>query len=217
LSFSLYVAAVLIGSVLVPLVLVGPTLLGRLLPESIDFLDSLYWPVASLLSVVSLTSLFHISAPVRTPWRRDIPGALLTVTIWYLGSYVVRWVIDMSVGGTSIYGPLAAPIVLLIWLYVLAIAILIGAALNAAIEEMWPRRELTEARERAKAAKEREKLHGRTGPKRPGLDTGEIDLPPNRSPGVAGPGVAAPGVASPGVASPGAGGEKPLARTPDAS
>jgi membrane protein len=183
LSFSLYVAAVLVGSVLVPLVLVGPTLLGRLLPDSVDFLDSLYWPVASLLSVVSLTSLYHISAPVRTPWRRDVPGALLTVTIWYLGSYVVRWVIDMSVGGTSIYGPLAAPIVLLIWLYVLAIAILIGAALNAAIEELWPRRELTEARERAIAAKELEKLHGRTGPKRPGLDTGEIDLPPNRLPG----------------------------------
>ena len=31
-------------------------------------------------------------------------------------------------GGTSIYGPLAAPIVLLIWLYALAIAVLIGAA-----------------------------------------------------------------------------------------
>ncbi len=194
LSFSLYVAAVLVGSVLVPLVLLGPTLLGKVLPDQVGFLNSLYWPVASLLSVVSLTSLFHISAPVRTPWRRDLPGALLTVTIWYVGSFVVRWVIDRSVGGTSIYGPLAAPIVLLIWLYVLAIAILIGAALNAAVEELWPRRELREARERVIAAKEKERLHGRTGPKRPGLDTGEIDLPPNRLPGT-----------------PGAG-EKPLAR-----
>jgi membrane protein len=75
--------------------------------------------------------------------------------------------------------------VLLIWLYVLAIAILIGAALNAAIEELWPRRELTEARARVNEAKEAERLHGRVGAKRPGLDTGEIDLPPNRSPGTA--------------------------------
>ena len=33
-------------------------------------------------------------------------------------------------GGTSIYGPLSAPIVLLIWLYALAIAVLIGAAVQ---------------------------------------------------------------------------------------
>ena len=124
-----------------------------------------------------------MSAPVRTPWRRDLPGAFLTLTIWVVGSYVVRWVIDRSVGGTSIYGPLAAPIVLLIWLYVLAIAILIGAALNSAVEEMWPHRAITEARERVVAKREAERLHGRTGLKRPGLDTGEIDLPPNRSPG----------------------------------
>ena len=52
---------------------------------------------------------------------------------------MVRWIISISVGGTSIYGPLAAPIVLMIWLYVLAIAVLIGAALNAAIESVWPR------------------------------------------------------------------------------
>ena len=35
---------------------------------------------------------------------------------------------------------------LLIWLYVISIAVLIGAALNAAVETVWPRREITEAR-----------------------------------------------------------------------
>ena len=182
LSFSLYVGAVVVGSVVVPLVLVGPTLIGELLPEQVGFLNSLYWPVASLLSVLSLTSLYHISAPVRTPWRRDVPGALLTIAIWFLGSYLVRWVIDISVGGTSIYGPLAAPIVLMIWLYVLSIAILIGAALNAAVESKWPRREVEVARQEA-LEKQRPGPDGRrTRMKRPGLDTGEIDLPPNRPP-----------------------------------
>ncbi len=69
LSFSLYIVALLVGIVVIPLVLVGPTLLGRLLPEQVDFLYSLYWPVATLLSAVSLTSLYHVSVPVRTPWR----------------------------------------------------------------------------------------------------------------------------------------------------
>jgi membrane protein len=182
LSFSLYVAAVVVGSIVVPLVLVGPTLIGKLLPAQVGFLNSLYWPVATILSVFSLTSLYHISAPVRTPWRRDVPGAVLTITIWFLGSFVVRWVIEASVGGTSIYGPLAAPIVLMIWLYTLSIAVLIGAALNAAVETLWPQRQVEAARQEA-LEKQQPGPDGRRGRmKRPGLDTGEIDLPPNRPP-----------------------------------
>ncbi len=175
LSFTLYVLAMLVGSVVIPLVLAGPELLGRALPEQVGWLDRLYWPVASLLSVVSLTSLFHVSVPVRTPWRRDLPGALLTLVIWFAGSFLVRWIISISVGGTSIYGPLAAPIVLMIWLYVLAIAVLIGAAFNAAVESVWPRREITEARESRQPATPDTKPG-------PGYDTGEVELPPNRPP-----------------------------------
>ncbi len=88
LSFSLYVVVLLVGIVVIPLVLAGPTLLGRVLPDQVEFLNSLYWPVATLLSVLSLTSLYHVSVPVRTPWRRDLPGALLAIAIWFLGSYV---------------------------------------------------------------------------------------------------------------------------------
>jgi len=182
LSFSLYVGAVVVGSVVVPLILVGPTLIGKMLPDQVGFLNSLYWPVASLLSVLSLTSLYHISAPVKSPWRRDLRGALLTITIWFVGSYVVRWVIEMSVGGTSIYGPLAAPIVLMIWLYVLSIAVLIGAALNAAVESLWPLRDLEAVRQAAIEEQKPGPDGRRRVMKRPGLDTGEIDLPPNRPP-----------------------------------
>ena len=53
---------------------------------------------------------------------------------------------------------------------------LIGAALNAAIEKEWPRREITEARERRRPAA--------SGPKpNPGMETGEVELPLNRTPG----------------------------------
>lgn len=175
LSFSLYIVVLVVGSIVIPLVLAGPTLLGQILPEQVDFLNSLYWPVASVLSVVSLTTLYHLSVPVRTPWVRDVPGALLTLGIWFLGSFAVRWIISISVGGASIYGPLATPIVLLIWLYVISIAVLIGAALNAAVEKEWPRREIREAQAALQPAP--------SGPKpRAGMETGELELPLNRPP-----------------------------------
>jgi branched-chain amino acid transport system permease protein len=58
-----------------------------------------------------------------------VPGAALALVIWVAASVVLRAVLGESVGprSTSIYGPLAAPIVVLIWLYFLAIAFLISA------------------------------------------------------------------------------------------
>lgn len=138
LSFSLYVVALLIGAIILPLVLLGPSLLDDLLPSSAHFVLALYWPTVVLLTVASLASLYHVATPRRSPWHRDVPGAVLALVIWVLASFVLRLVISASVGGTSIYGPLAASIVMLIWLYFLAIAVLIGAALNAATRELWP-------------------------------------------------------------------------------
>ena len=138
LSFSLYIVALLVGAIVIPLVLLGPSLLDDLLPESWHFVLTLYWPVVTLLTVASLASLYHVATPRRSPWRRDVPGAVLALLIWVAASFVLRLVISASVGGTSIYGPLAASIVVLIWLYFLAIAVLIGAALNAATRELWP-------------------------------------------------------------------------------
>jgi len=142
LSFSLYVLALLLGIVTIPLVLLGPSLLGDLLPKPWDALIVLYWPLVTLLTVGGLTNLYHVSTPRRSPWVRDVPGAVVTLLIWLLASFVVRGTIAASLsGGTSIYGPLSAPIVLLIWLYALAIAVLIGAAFNASIRELWPAEE----------------------------------------------------------------------------
>ena len=146
LSLTLYFLALLVGIIVVPLVIIGPTWLGNLLPRELDFLRVLYWPVVSVVTVASITTLFHISTPRRSPWLRDVPGAVLTLTIWVLASFVLRETIAASLGGTSIYGPLSAPIVLLIWLYALAIALLIGAALNAAMRTLWPVEEHPSAR-----------------------------------------------------------------------
>lgn len=153
LSLLLYVVALLIGVLTIPLVLIGPTLLGELLPDRWDFLVRAYWPVVSIVTAASLTSLFHVATPQRSPWLRDAPGAALTLVIWFIASFVLRGTIAGSLGGesTSIYGPLAAPIVILIWLYFLAIAVLIGAALNAAIRTLWPSPETRGLRERAAA------------------------------------------------------------------
>ncbi len=136
LSFLLSVIALLVGSVLVPLVLAGPQVAADVMPDGFRFLKHFYWPAVLVLSVGFLTTLYHLAVPVRKRWRVGLPGAVFTLTLWVFGSYFVRWALGFSTGGTSIYGPLAAPIAVLLWLYVLSIAVLIGAAINAAVEQM---------------------------------------------------------------------------------
>jgi membrane protein len=152
LSFSLYLLALALGIVTIPLVLLGPSLLGEMLPDGWDWLGNLYWPLVTLLTVGGLTSLYHVSTPRRSPWLRDAPGAVVTMILWIVASFVVRGTIAASLGGgTSIYGPLSAPIVLLIWLYALAIAVLIGAAANASVRELYPHEEQRALHERLAA------------------------------------------------------------------
>jgi membrane protein len=139
LSFGLYVGFLLIGIVLLPLVLAGPGLVDRLLPRGFEIAGAFYWPVVLLGSICFLATLYHLSIPLRTRWRADLPGAGITLAIWIGGSALLRVVLSASTGTASIYGPLAAPIAVLLWLYVISIAILIGAAFNAALDEVWPR------------------------------------------------------------------------------
>jgi membrane protein len=147
LSFSLYVMGLVTGVVTIPLVVAGPRLVNRVVPPQADFLNELYWPTVIVLCICFLATLYHVSVPVRTSWRYNIPGAVLTMVIWIFGSYLLRWLLTATAGeSTSIYGPLAAPIVVLLWLYLLSIAVLIGAAVNAAFDRVWPESETARAR-----------------------------------------------------------------------
>lgn len=149
LSFVLYILALITGIVSIPLVVAGPTLLGEWLPDSGDFLLRFYWPAVGVICICFLATLYHLSVPVRTSWRFNLPGAVFSLVAWVLGSYLLRWVLTVTAADSrSIYGPLAAPIAVLLWLYVVAIAVLIGAAVNAAFDTVFPQKGTTRARSR---------------------------------------------------------------------
>jgi len=149
LSFVLYLLALITGIAAIPLMVVGPTLLGEWLPNRADFLLRFYWPVVAVICICFLATLYHLSVPVRTSWRFNLPGAVFSLVAWVVGSYLLRWVLTVTAADSrSIYGPLAAPIAILLWLYLVAIAVLIGAAVNAAFDTVFPQKDTTRARSR---------------------------------------------------------------------
>ena len=138
LSLSLYALALVVGSVAVPLGLVGPTVVAGWLPPRLLWVLDLAGPASLVGAVVLLAALYHVATPVRSRWLRTLPGAALALVLWVLASWVLRAWLGRSIGGASVYGPLTAAILVLIWLYFLAFAVLVGAGLNAASQQLWP-------------------------------------------------------------------------------
>jgi membrane protein len=138
LAFLLYVLALVTGITAIPLMLAGPKLVDDALPPSFDFVLRFYWPVVGVICICFLATLYHVSVPVRSRWRFNLPGAVFSLVMWIVGSYLLRWVLTITAADSrSIYGPLAAPIAVLLWLYLVAIAVLIGAAVNASFDKIF--------------------------------------------------------------------------------
>ncbi|WP_341928213.1 YihY/virulence factor BrkB family protein [Nocardioides psychrotolerans] len=147
LSFVLYIMAMITGAISIPLVVAGPQLVDKALPARFDFVLNFYWPIVVVLCICFLATLYHVSVPVRTNWSFNLPGATFSLVAWILGSYVLRWILTVTAADSkSIYGPLAAPIAVLLWLYILALAVLIGAAVNAAFDTVFPQKTTASAR-----------------------------------------------------------------------
>ncbi|MCX2968676.1 MULTISPECIES: YihY/virulence factor BrkB family protein [Streptomyces] len=138
LAFVLYVVALPLGAVALPLLVVGPDTVIGWVPQAALLVRVFYWPTVLLLSVAFLTTLFHVSVPVRSPWREDIPGALVALLMWVGGSFLLRLYLASQVEGPTIYGSLAAPVAVLLWIFISAFAVLVGAAVNAAVDRVWP-------------------------------------------------------------------------------
>ena len=155
----MYLVGLLVGAVVVPAMVIGPELAITWLPQLEGQLRIFYWPLLLALCIGFLTTLYHVSVPVRSPWREDIPGALVALAIWAGCAFALRTYLHNTVEGQSIYGSLAVPVAILMWLGMSAFAVLVGAALNAAVDRVWPtattaaaRAETDRAREAATAA-----------------------------------------------------------------
>ncbi|WP_033329198.1 YihY/virulence factor BrkB family protein [Streptomyces yerevanensis] len=178
-AFLLFIVALLIGSVALPLMVAGPDAVVNLVSWSTTVVQVLYWPVVIVLSIVFLTTLYHVSVPVRSPWIEDVPGALVALGMWVLGSFLLRIYLSNTVEGPTIYGSLAAPVAVLLWIGVSAFAVLVGAAVNAAIDRVWPAAATAAARavnEQLRAAQAAD-IVARAAAARAAADPDDPDMP----------------------------------------
>jgi membrane protein len=143
LALWLFLGSVLLGVIVLPLLVLGPTVLTRSFPKrarplASSIISAGYYPVVVVLLLVGLATLYHLAPPRRLPWSRGVPGALLALLVFLGGSTGLRAYISFIVDHNHAYGTLAAPIAALLFFYVLALGVLFGAEFNAAIENLSP-------------------------------------------------------------------------------
>ncbi|HEX4726741.1 MAG TPA: YhjD/YihY/BrkB family envelope integrity protein [Jatrophihabitans sp.] len=143
LALVIYLGSIVVGVTVLPALVLGPTELPKLFPRGArhtadQVISAAYWPAVVLLLLLGLTSLYHLAPPRRLPWRRGVPGAILALVIFLAGSTALREYITFIVSHNHAYGTLAAPIAALLFFYLLALGVLLGAELNAEIEARSP-------------------------------------------------------------------------------
>lgn len=141
----LFLAQLTSGVIILPALILGPGMISRIFdadrhPSVDHLLTLLFWPVVGLVALTMLTSLYHLSLPVRRPWWRALPGATLALVCWLVGSDLLRLYLEIVFSHELVYGSLGAPVAALLFFYITALAVLFGAELNAALDEQFSRR-----------------------------------------------------------------------------
>jgi membrane protein len=95
----------------------------------------LRWPVLLALVVVALAFTYRFAPSRKEPrWRWVSWGAVAATVLWIVGSALFSVYVGEFASYNKTYGSLGGVVVLLMWLYVSALAVLLGAELNAEME-----------------------------------------------------------------------------------
>jgi membrane protein len=141
-ALLLSLGTVAVATLLLVVMVLGPLLgTGREVAEAIGAggafartWDLVRQPVAFAVVVAWAATVFHVGPNHASPWRWDLPGAALTGVLWIATSVGFRAYLAVAgEGGNLFLGALGGTLVLVLWLYALSIALLVGAELNAVL------------------------------------------------------------------------------------
>jgi membrane protein len=142
-AFALSFGLALFGATALALVAVLPVVLDLLSPSAaVHALISLArWPFLAVLAMFALAIIYRYGpARVAREWEWVSWGAALATTLWLAGSVGFAFYVSAVGSYDRTYGSLGAVVVLLLWFYMSAYVILIGAELNAQVERLPMRR-----------------------------------------------------------------------------
>ncbi|MGI9623670.1 MAG: YihY/virulence factor BrkB family protein [Acidimicrobiales bacterium] len=117
------------------LVAAGSAITLALLPDlqSDPLLRLLVVPAVFAGIVLWAATVFHVGPYHRTPWRYDIPGAIVTAVGWVLSTQGFAYYIRVTEQANQVQSTVGAVLLGFTLLYLLSVVMLIGAEINDVI------------------------------------------------------------------------------------
>jgi membrane protein len=119
------------------LMLIGPRLaawVAKLMGLGDVFTTVWTWariPVGVVLLVLVAALIYYLFPNTGQPFRLISPGAVLAVIVWVVASLGFSWYVANFASYNAVYGSLAGAIVLLLYFFISAAIVLVGAELNS--------------------------------------------------------------------------------------
>jgi membrane protein len=142
LSLLLTLGAIVVAVIALALIAVFPNFVESLgLGQAGELAASIgRWVFLAALMLVALGVVYRFAPDRANPrWRWVSWGAVVALALWLLGSVGFSWYVDNFGKYNQTYGALAAVIILLLWLFLSAFAVLLGAEFDAEIERQTAR------------------------------------------------------------------------------
>ena len=93
----------------------------------------LRFPVAGAAGYFALFFLYALSQDGRQPWRNIWPGTLTALAVWLALNWLYATYVENFADYSLLYGSIGTAIALLIWLYMSAVTLIMGAEFNATL------------------------------------------------------------------------------------
>jgi len=105
------------------------------------------WPIALLFLALVFSITYYYGPDVeQRHWEWLTPGAVAGMMTWIIASLVLRIYLHYFNTYSATYGSLGAVIILLTWFYVTGLMLLLGAEVNAEIENAAAKRGIPDAK-----------------------------------------------------------------------
>jgi membrane protein len=138
-ALGLYLVMLVFVIVSAPFVALGPLKIAEHIPVGLaNALQYGYYPVLVVGLVLAFNVLFRVALPKPLPTHRLVYGAVLATLVFLVATLGLRFYLTWITETGYTYGALATPIAFLLFAFFLGFAIMIGAELNASIQEEWP-------------------------------------------------------------------------------
>jgi len=137
LALLLTAGAIVFAVLALGLIVVLPALLGNLgLPEQIrNWVVWLRWPLLVLFVMIGLAAIYRYGPSRSKPhWQWVSWGAVVATLLWIAGSALFSFYVSQFGNYNETYGSVGAVVILMMWFYLSAYAVLLGAELNAETE-----------------------------------------------------------------------------------